>query len=107
MGARLHEEQDSLEDDQDDIEEDKPKNDLSVKQQIDLIMEEIGAAQKNLSKEGVKKPNSTGFVSPQSDPSRSKVQKSPNKSNSAKSDTQAEKKDPLKQTKADAPHCVY
>merc|ERR1712008_576490 len=107
MGARLHEEQDSLEDDQDDIEEDKPKNDLSVKQQIDLIMEEIGAAQKSRSKQDVKKPNSTGFVSPQSDPSRSKVQKSPNKSNSAKADTQAEKKDPLKQTKAYAPHCVY
>jgi len=103
--ARLHEEQDSVEDDIE--EEDKPKNDLSVKQQIDLIMEEIGAAQKNRSKQGVKKPNSTGFVSPQSDPSRSKVQKSPNKSNSAKSDTQAEKKDPLKQTKAYAQHGVY
>merc|ERR1711971_719446 len=41
--ARLHEEQDSVEDN---LEEDKPKNDLSVKQQIDLIMAEIGAAQK-------------------------------------------------------------
>jgi len=109
--ARLHEEQDSVEDN---LEEDKPKNDLSVKQQIDLIMAEIGAAQKNRSKQGVIKPNSTGFVSPQSDPSRSKIQKSPNKSNSAKSGTQAEKKDSLKRSgyatpkpRAHAQHGVY
>lgn len=99
--ARLHEEQDSIEDD---LEEDKPN--LSVKQQIDMIMEEIGAAQKNRSKQGVTKPNSTGFVSPQPDPSRSKVQKSPNKSNSAKSGMQAEKKDPLK-PRVHAQHGVY
>ena len=79
-----------------------------------MIMEEIGAAQKNRSKQGVTKPNSTGFVSPQPDPSRSKVQKSPNKSNSAKSGTQAEKKDPLKRSghatpkpRVHAQHGVY
>ena len=77
-------------------------------------MAEIGAAQKNRSKQGVKKPNSTGFVSPQSDPSMSKIQKSPNKSNSAKSGTQAEKKDPLKRSgyatpkpRVHAQHGVY
>ena len=77
-------------------------------------MAEIGAAQKNRSKQGVIKPNSTGFVSPQSDPSRSKIQKSPNKSNSAKLGTQAEKKDPLKRSghatpkpRVHAQHGVY
>ena len=72
-------------------------------------MAEIGAAQKNRSKQGVKKPNSTDFVSPQS-----KIQKSPNKSNSAKSGTQAEKKDPLKRSgyatpkpRVHAQHGVY
>ena len=69
-------------------------------------MAEIGAAQKNRSKQGVIKPNSTGFVSPQSDPSRSKIQKSPNKSNSAKSGTQAEKKATPK-PRAHAQHGVY
>ena len=45
--ARLHEEKES----ENDVLVDKPKSDLSVKQQIDLIMEEIGAAQKNRSKQ--------------------------------------------------------
>jgi hypothetical protein len=66
-------------------------------------MAEIGAAQKNRSKQDVEKPNSTDFVSPQSDPSRSKIQKSPNKSNSAKSGTQDEKKDPLKRSGSATP----
>ena len=35
----------SVEDDIEEEDEDEPKNDLSVKQQIDLIMEEIGTAQ--------------------------------------------------------------
>ena len=77
-------------------------------------MAEIGAAQKNRSKQVEKKPNSTGFVSPQSDPSRSKIQKSPNKSNSAKSGTQTEKKDALKRSgyatpkpRSHAQHGVY
>merc|ERR1712110_691627 len=69
--ARLHEEKE-LENDE--LEE-EPKSDLSVKQQIDLIMEEIGAAQKNRSNPG------------------GKVQKSPNK---AKSTTGGDKKDPVK-----------
>lgn len=83
--ARLHEEKES----ENDVLVDKPKSDLSVKQQIDLIMEEIGAAQKNRSKHGIKQPNS---ISSPPD-SKTKVQKSPNK---AKSTTGGDKKDPVK-----------
>ena len=52
-------------------------------------MEEIGAAQKNRSKHGIKQPNS---ISSPPD-SKTKVQKSPNK---AKSNTGGDKKDPVK-----------